>query len=214
VNDGQLFLLRPPREGNRVGVNRAGEYQAARCQTNFSWVLAGHQAECGRSLRGAPCCQDEVRKTVQQSGEEVRQLFRGQQSARMMLASVVISAAIRIFSSVYTEPGVNEGMEPKFQLRRAFVRGQTGVVPSFPSTPSVLTLSSIRGAGAPFNDIRLVCSCFLIRFQRVGHRTALANVLFAEMTCSSRCIVSIILWAICQLRSQQDFHKNRENRSR
>ncbi len=129
----------------------------------------------------------------------------------MVLASVIISAAICIFSSVHAEPGVNEGMEPKFQLRRAFVRGQTGIVPSFSSAPSVLPLSSIRGAGAPFNDTWLVCSCFLIRFQRVGHRTALANVLFAEIACSSRCIVSIILRAICQLRSRQDFHKNREN---
>jgi len=101
----------------------------------------------------------------------------------MVLASVIIFSAIRIFSSVHAKPRVNEGMKPMFQLRRALVRGQAGVVPSFPSASPILSLSSIRSPGAPFNNTSLVCGCFLVRFQRVGHRTTLANVLFAEMAC-------------------------------
>ena len=87
----------------------------------------------------------------------------------MVLASVMISATIRIFSSVHTEPRVNEGMEPLLQLRRTFVRSQTSIVPAFSSTPPVMSLSSIRGAGSSFNDTGLVCGCFLFRFGKVGH---------------------------------------------
>ena len=82
----------------------------------------------------------------------------------MVLASVDIPAAIRIFSPVHTEPGMNEGMEPLFQLRRTFIRDQTGIVAAFSSTPSIMSLSSVRGAGPPFNDTSRVGCCFLFRF--------------------------------------------------
>jgi hypothetical protein len=87
----------------------------------------------------------------------------------MVLASVVISTTIRIFSPVHTEPWVNEGMEPLLQLRRTFVWSQTGIVPPFSSTPPVLSLSSIRGTGSPFNDTGFVCGFYLFRFGKVGH---------------------------------------------
>ena len=103
----------------------------------------------------------------------------------MLLTSIGILSAIRIFSPVHAKPRVNEGMEPMFQLRRALVRGQAGVVPSFPSASPVPSLSAIRGAGTPFNHTCLVCGCILGRFQRVGHRTTLAKVLFVEKASSS-----------------------------